>query len=244
MILRTAKKALTVVLDLAYPRTCAECGATVTAGEQALPLCPECMVKAELSGDMMCPRCGAGISREPEDVTKCPKCYDLDLNFRQAVSLAPYERPLGAVVKALKFRGQRYYARPLAEHLAAVLRRQDFTQKIDLIIPVPIHWLRKFRRGFNQSELIARRLGPLLNIPVDCRSLRRTRNTTPQTKLSGSARRQNLKGAFKVRRPDAVAGKRILLLDDVMTTGGTMTECARALRRAGAKDVYAAVVAR
>jgi ComF family protein len=201
-------------------------------------------VKAEFSGDMMCPRCGAGIRRDPEDVKKCPKCYDLQLNFRRAVSLAPYEKPLGEVVKALKFGGRRYLARPLAERLAAVLRRQDFTQHIDIIVPVPIHWRRRFRRGFNQSELIARRLGKLLSIPVDCRSLRRTRYTEPQTKLSADERLKNLKGAFKVRRPDAIKGKQVLLLDDVMTTGGTMTECARELRRAGAKQIYAAVVAR
>lgn len=243
MILRTAKKVLGVILDLAYPNACVACGAPI-AGFVALPLCAECTVKAEFSGDMMCPRCGAGIRRDPEDVKKCPKCYDLQLNFRRAVSLAPYEKPLGEVVKALKFRGYRHFARPLAEYLAEVLRRRDFAQEIDIIVPVPIHWRRKFSRGFNQSELIARYLGTLLDIPVDRRSLRRTRNTKPQTKLSGAERLQNLKGAFKVRRPRAVEGKRILLLDDVMTTGGTMTECARELRRAGAKDIYAAVVAR
>ena len=243
MILRTVKKALGVVLDLAYPSACAACGAPV-AGSAALPLCGECMVKAEFAGDLMCPRCGAGIRRDPEDVTKCPKCYDLQLNFRRAVSLAPYERPLGEVVKALKFRGQRHLARPLAEYLAEVLRRQDFTREIDVIVPVPIHWRRKFSRGFNQSELIARRLGALLSVPVDCRSLRRVRHTKPQTRLSGAERLQNLKGAFKVRRPQNVKGRHVLLLDDVMTTGGTMTECARELRRAGATRIYAAVVAR
>jgi ComF family protein len=238
-----AKKFIAAILDLVYPVACASCGAPVhdSAG---LPLCAECAVKAEFAGDLMCPRCGAGVSREPEDVVKCPKCYNLDLNFRKAVSLAPYEKPLGEVVKALKFRGQRQYARPLAEHLAAILRRQDFTQNIHAIVPVPIHWRRRFSRGFNQSELIARHLGKLLNIPVDGRSLRRIRYTEPQTKLSAEERLKNLKGAFKVRRPEAVEGKQVLLLDDVMTTGGTMTECARELRRAGAKVIYAAVVAR
>lgn len=240
---RTVKKALVAMLDLAYPNVCASCGVPV-AGSAALPLCPQCLVKAEFAGDLMCPRCGAGIRRDPEDVMKCPKCYDLQLNFRRAVSLAPYEKPLGEVVKALKFRGQRHLARPLAEKLAEVLRRQDFTQGLDAIVPVPIHWRRKFSRGFNQSELIARHLGRLLGIPVDIRSLRRIRNTKPQTRLSGAERRQNLKDAFKVRRPKSVDGKRILLLDDVMTTGGTMTECARELRRAGATQIYAAVVAR
>jgi len=243
MIARTAKRVLTAVLDLVYPVSCAACGAAVL-DSRGLPLCGECTVKADFAGDMMCPRCGAGVMREPEDVVKCPKCYNLSLNFRRAVSLGPYEKPLGEVVKALKFRGQRQYARPLAERLAAVLRRQDFTQHIDIIVPVPIHWRRRFRRGFNQSELITGHLGKLLNIPVDGRSLRRIRYTEPQTKLSAEERLKNLKGAFKVRRPEAVEGKQILLLDDVMTTGGTMTECARELRRAGAKVIYAAVVAR
>jgi ComF family protein len=243
MIVRTAKKALAAMLNITYPEMCVACGAPLE-GNAALPLCAKCTAEAEFAGDLMCPRCGAGISRDPEDVNKCPKCYNIELNFRQAVSLAPYEKPLGAVVKALKFRNCRQFARPLAQSLAEVLRRQDFTQHIDVIVPVPMHWLRRFSRGFNQSELIARHLGSFLGIRVDSRSLRRTRHTRPQTKLSGAARRRNLKGAFAVRRPEAVEGRQILLVDDVLTTGGTMTECARELRRAGAKVIYAATVAR
>ena len=166
------------------------------------------------------------------------------MNFRRAVSLGPYEGPLGEVVRTLKFRRRRELTKPLAQLLAETLRRQDFTQHIDLIVPVPIHWRRRFGRGFNQSELIAEHLGRFLRLPVTKRNLRRIRHTKPQTKLSRSERLKNPRGAFRVRRPGDVKGKNVLLVDDVMTTGGTMTECARELRKADAKAVYAAVAAR
>jgi len=243
MIIRAAKKTLTAVLDIAYPGMCLSCEAPLE-GPWELPLCGTCMVKADFAGDMMCPRCGAGVARDPEEMRMCPKCHDLKLNFKRAMSLAFYEGPMGEVVRALKFRGRRALAKPLGQMLATILRRQDFTQHLDVIVPVPIHWRRRFKRGFNQSELIARHIARVLDLPVDRDSLRRIRHTKPQTHLSRGERLSNLKGAFRIRRPDAIKGRNVLLVDDVMTTGGTMTECAREIRKAGAGQIFVAVAAR
>ena len=243
MALRTVKKILATALDIACPGVCLSCGALLE-GPWELPLCGPCTVEANFAGDMMCPRCGAGVTRDPEEMRMCPKCHDLNLNFERAVSLAPYEGPMGQVVRALKFRGRRALAGPLGRMLAAILRRQDFTQHLDVIVPVPIHWRRRFKRGFNQSELIAQSLGRALGLPVEGRNLRRIRHTKPQTRLSRRERLSNLKGAFRVRRPGAFKDRNVLLVDDVMTTGGTITECSREIRKAGAKQIYAAFAAR
>ena len=116
--------------------------------------------------------------------------------------------------------------------------------EIDVICPVPLHPARQRLRGFNQSELIARRLGQSLGLAVNMSALRRTKPTQPQIELTGDQRRRNVRGAFAVEDKAAVAGKGVLVLDDVWTTGSTITECARVLRRAGAARVLVLTVAR
>ena len=128
--------------------------------------------------------------------------------------------------------------RPLGELLAAALPRDE---RFDGVVPVPLHWRRRWQRGFNQSELLARAIARSRGVPLMA-ALRRVRHTATQTGLSNTSRRRNVAGAFQVRLP--VAGKRILLIDDVMTTGSTVAACAAALRRAGALRIVVLTVAR
>jgi ComF family protein len=115
---------------------------------------------------------------------------------------------------------------------------------LDLILPVPLHPGRLRQRGFNQSLLLARYFGRKHSIPLDFTALQRSRPTPPQTQLSGSQRQTNVRGAFQVRRPEGVSEKRILLIDDVFTTGATVRECAKVLLGAGAKQVDVLTLAR
>lgn len=131
-------------------------------------------------------------------------------------------------------------ADPLGKLLVQAVPRDE---SFDAIVPVPLYWLRQWRRGFNQSEVLARGLGRRLGLPVIC-GLRRVRSTQVQAGLSNTARRQNVAQAFRSRRGRSVAGKRILLIDDVMTTGSTAAACALALKRAGAARVALVTVAR
>jgi ComF family protein len=131
-------------------------------------------------------------------------------------------------------------ARPLGDLMASALPRDE---RFDAVAPVPLHWRRQWQRGFNQSELLARSLSRRTALPL-IGALRRSHSTAIQAGLSNTARRRNVSKAFHCRRPDAVAGKRILLIDDVMTTGATAAACAAVLKRAGAARVALLTVAR
>jgi ComF family protein len=123
------------------------------------------------------------------------------------------------------------------------MREDPEFRSMDLIVPVPLHRSRERERGYNQSALVARGLGQILGVPVSPRALRRNRGTRTQTELSAEERARNVEGAFEVRDPGKVAGLRVLLVDDVLTTGATLDAGAAALRKAGARQVYAAAVA-
>ncbi len=165
-------------------------------------------------------------------------CRNGRRGFDEAFCYGAYEGTLRKLIHLLKYSGMRSLALPLGDFLAAAMPRD---RVFDAVVPVPLHWRRWWQRGFNQSELlgkvIARRRGiPLLKV------LRRGAATRSQAGLSNAQRRENVAGAFRARR--RVAGLRILLVDDVMTTGATAAACARALNKAGARSVSVLTLAR
>src|SRR5262249_28642025 len=136
-------------------------------------------------------------------------------------------------VHALKFGGQRGLARPLGDLLAELVTADLPVDGVDLVVPVPLHPSRERERGFNQSLLLARRIGRVCKLPVRADLLVRTAATRPQAELAADAR-ANVRDAFAVRRPELVKGRRVILVDDIFTTGSTASACARRLREAGA----------
>jgi ComF family protein len=142
----------------------------------------------------------------------------------------------------LKYEGQRHLARPLSELLLDCLAARPLA--VDLLVPVPLDRGRGRERGYNQSALLAEPIGRALGLPLLAGALRRTRATRPQVGLSARERRANVRGAFACADPSAVEGRRVLVVDDVMTTGATLEACADALTAAGAAVVYGLVVAR
>jgi len=171
---------------------------------------------------------------------RCALCRSGFRGFDAAYSYGFYESYLRRLIHLFKYSGIKPLARPLGEFLAAALPgSEDF----DVITAVPLHWRRRWQRSFNQSELLARALTRRVGKPTG-NFLRRVRATSTQAGLSNSARRRNVAGAFVCTRPKSVSGRRILLIDDVMTTGSTAASCALALKRAGAKRVVLLTVAR
>ena len=158
--------------------------------------------------------------------------------FDEAFCYGAYEGKLRQLIHLFKYRGMRGLARPLGELMARAVPRD---RQFDAVSAVPLHWRRRFARGFNQSELLGRVLARRRGIPM-LRLLRRGTATRAQAGLSNAQRRENVVGAFVARR--RVAGMRILLIDDVMTTGATLGACARALKKAGARSVSVLTLAR
>ncbi len=160
-----------------------------------------------------------------------------------ARSAAPYTGTVREALHAFKFLGQASLAAPLLDLILEVCAG---TERLpgDLVVPVPLHPARERERGYNQSALLARRLARRLRLPCRMRALERRRATRAQTELTGRERRRNVLGAFSVAEPRVVRDRHVVLVDDVLTTGATVAECARVLIRAGARTVGVVTVAR
>jgi len=201
-------------------------------------LCAECRKGIdEAARERACGRCGHGLG----PYASCPVCAKGAPPFQATVRVGVYHGPLGSLVKRVKYRGVRYPVPLLAELLLGRLRESGAAEKIDVATAVPLHWWRYYRRGFNQAAVLGRELRRRgLEAPLE-RLLSRVRDTPPQVGLSRTERQENVRGAFRVVRPGAVEGRRVLLLDDVMTTGATAGACARELLGAGAREVTVGV---
>jgi ComF family protein len=211
-----------------------------------IPVCASCLAQIEpLSAEFFCVTCRTPFqNRFPLDEHgQCAACRAGLRGFDAAYTFGAYEGALRELIHIYKYGKVRTLARPLADFLAGALARDE---RYDLITPVPLHWRRRWQRGFNQSELLALDIARRCGIPFR-RLLRRVRSTAVQAGLSNTARRRNVASAFVCRRgigDGALRGRRVLLVDDVMTTGSTAAACARALKNAGAARVVLLTVAR
>jgi len=167
----------------------------------------------------------------------CARCRSTRTDYDAGYSAYIYADALRELVHLFKYRKRRYLGPFLGRLLLKYVREHADGFPYDAIVPVPLHWWRYCSRGFNQAADLARPLSKQLRIPILKRSLRRVRYTRPQVILSHEERRSNIRNAFKVSRPASVAGKKLLLLDDVITTGATLNECARVLKKAGSATV-------
>jgi ComF family protein len=181
------------------------------------------------------------VNRFPLDETgRCALCRLGLRGFDAVYSYGSYEGTLRQLVHLFKYSGVRPLGKTFGRFLDQALPRET---TFDVIVPMPIHWFKKWQRGFNQSDILAREIGKKWNVPV--RSvIRRKKATRPQAGLTNAKRRANMQGAFKMMRGKPLAGMRVLLVDDVVTTGATASACARVLKRAGAAHVALLALAR
>ncbi len=208
-----------------------------------IPVCRKCLENLEpLSAEFFCVSCRTPFRNAfPLDSDGlCPLCRSGLRGFEAAYCFGAYEGRLRELIHLFKYARVQTLAAPLGALLASALPRDE---RFDFITPTPLHWQRRWRRGFNQSDLLARNLSRRTGIPV-LRALRRVHATRTQAGLSNTGRRKNVARAFTVRRGARLDGKRVLLIDDVMTTGSTASACAIALKRAGAARVCLLTVAR
>jgi ComF family protein len=209
--------------------------------------CAPCTGRIRWALPPVCVACGAPFAATGDVAHRCETCLRHPRPFRQARACALYEtgvddHPLKTALHRYKYRPEASLARPLAGILLA--RCPLLVHAYDRIMPVPLHRERLRWRGFNQALLLARPLSKQTGTPIDAHSLRRRRATRPQVELTGAERHANVAQAFVVTHPRAVRGRRILLVDDVYTTGSTVADCSRALLAAGARVVDVLVLAR
>ena len=229
---------------LVYPPHCVVCTRPTQEDEDRY-LCRDCIGRIEFVGEPTCRKCGHELGPHTRDGRRCINCRNTPLRFDRAVAAAHHTGAARDLVLALKFAAQHQNVYPLSKLLAARLGDTDVPERAQLVVPVPLHRSRQRSRGFNQSELLAKELAARLSLPVSTKVLRRVVNTPPQSRgMSLASRRANVKGAFAATRPRELQGKSVLLVDDVLTTGATTSECAGVLKRAGAKKVYVATATR
>jgi len=235
-------------LDLLYPALCPVCQTRLGADRRD-PLCGGCWARIARLEPPYCVVCGVPAAGEASLVVPgetvlsapCLACRTEPPPFDYARAAAPYLDPLRSALHAFKFHGKRALARPLAD-LVVEQCAPGLPAQADALVPVPLAPARERERGFNQAALLAERVGQALARPVKTRWLGRARPTRPQSELTADERRRNVRGAF--RAAPAVDGHHVLMIDDVLTTGATAAECARALRAAGARMVGVLTVAR
>lgn len=224
--------------DLLFPPHCPGCGGRLDP-DPGGALCPTCRRDLPSPGEPLCAGCGiAGAT----DTAFCPSCrghHDMD----DVVFAAPYAGTAKELVHRFKYRADFAAGRFLA-HLLATRIDTALPGSVDLLVPVPLHRRRLAGRGFNQAALLARDIARRLELRVAVAALGRAGNTRSLAGLHPEERARELRGAFTVRRPERIAGRRVLLVDDVLTTGTTAEGCCRALKTAGARWVGVAVAAR
>lgn len=227
------------------PADCRLCQAPLTRISR-LPVCDDCLKGMEPIRGRLCALCGERIFT-PHEEPLCRECRSTTPAFVRAIAYGSYDGGLRELIHLLKYDRVRPAAGVLGRMLAEVIDGFGGEFRSAVVVPVPLHSSKLRQRGFNQAEEIARAALKNLNrsgLTLAARVLQRRRATESQTGLSDHQREQNVRGAFVVASPEAIADKDVLLVDDVFTTGATVTECARVLRRAGADRVFVATVAR
>jgi competence protein ComFC len=227
--------------SLFYPATCVGCEANV---ERSDYLCPECEKRAPRIVAPFCAKCSEPFPGAITQTFRCANCAERKLHFDCAVAAYRSRGLVRNVLHQFKYGKQRHLRHPIAKWLSESLDDPRLRgRRFDLIVPVPLHPTRERERGFNQAALIAELLATSAAIP-ERPVLERIRYTTTQTAYDRAERMENLHGAFRLRKNQDVRGLHVLLIDDVLTTGSTLSECARVLRKAGAVSVHAATAAR
>ena len=201
-------------------------------------LCDYCYNKLPFNKQMYCVKCGVPIENE---ATYCLMCQNNGRHFDFVRSCFVYANEIKKLILNLKFHNCKWLAKYFADMLFDCYNLYDLNA--ELIIPVPISKEREKQRGYNQTMMFAKPLAEKLNIPIATDTILKVKDVSPQTKLSGKQRHENVKGAYKVFNTTSVKGKRVLIIDEILTTGSTMDEVAKQLKIAGASAVYGLVLA-
>jgi ComF family protein len=230
--------------NLIYPPQCAYCGEGLDEASREKGLCEDCRKRLVPPLWTPCPRCGGTTDQPMPSPEGCISCLNTPFAFDGVVALGNYHSSLNTIIFQMKMPVHASLAQAVGKLLAAERLEELQKLQIDAVVPIPMHWRNRFWRGVNSPELLAHSLSEMLEIPLQRHSLVRWKRTRTQSELTPKERFSNVRGAFRVRFAQKIRGRRILLVDDVLTTGATCSEAAKMLKHAGAAAVAVAVVAR
>jgi ComF family protein len=230
-------------LSLVFPPVCQLCNETRTSAAEGY-VCPDCYKRVRFVREPLCERCGLPFEGSLTGLFECSNCRDVELHFTSARSAVLAKDAVLEVIHRYKYNRALWFEPFLADLLIRAAREEVRKEDWDVIVPVPLHPTKQREREFNQAGRLARHLGRALDIPVQTRWLRRTTATRTQTLLSRTQRAENVRRAFAPTKGLKLNDERIVLIDDVLTTGATTNACAKALRDAGASQVCVWTVAR
>ena len=251
MVLHTAKRFLSGVADLVCPPNCLACFTPLDRNQLSHFYCSECCRQMVVESSEYCPACGAigrlmpKVGESLQSRSACWECAQQEYHFSRVIVLGHYTDLLRSLILEMKSDREGIFASNMAKLFLNI--RSDELRDLapDLVVPIPMHFARRFFRGTNNPVFFAKEIGHRLKIPVCTRVVCRKRYTKPQFHLKPRQRLHNVRGAFAlVGRKNVVDGKHVLIVDDIMTTGATCNEVARVLREAGAASVGIAVYAR
>ena len=232
---------LRALVSLFYPPACAACSVPI---ESSAYLCETCQAKAPRIKPPFCETCSEPFPGSITERFSCANCAHRVLHFQSAVAAYRSRGVVRKMIHEFKYEGQVHLRHPVAGWLSETLADPRLNgRRFDLVVPVPLHPARKRERGFNQAELLAELFSARARLTLGD-ALERIRYTTTQTVFDRAERMENLHNAFRLRKKANVRGLRVLLIDDVLTTGSTLSECARVLKAGGALSVHAATAAR
>ncbi len=234
---------LTGLVDVLFPPACLSCGGIPEIAPDDV-FCSRCRDELVFLDGSLCTVCGLPFPDSPAPDHLCANCIEKAPPYSIARSVFSYEGKILEAIHQFKYALNLAVGQALAGWMAKYPFRGLHPETFDLLIPVPLHIKRLRQRGFNQALILAKGLSGAYDVDINFRCLSRRRETLTQTGLTRNQRQENVRGAFALKSEKDVAGKRILLIDDVLTTGATIGECARLLLKAGAADVGAVTLAR
>ena len=230
------------ILDFVWPRTCEVCGRPVD--RPGRHFCSECLNRLPFTPtDGCCRRCGRAAEKLDGEFL-CEDCRTYKPSFDRAASALSFEGDARAAMNAFKFENHLWLRDDLVDWIEGVVRARFKVEEIDLILPMPSTLLHRLDRGYNQCAYLAKSLARRLGKPYETSVLRRKGNPKKQGRLAEEERRTNVIGTFAVRKPAVIRDKTVMVVDDIMTTGSTLSECAAELKRSGASRVWCATLAR
>ncbi len=230
------------LLDMLYPRNCMGCGKS--SPETFRYICWDCWSDASHIEPPFCSLCGDPVAGTIEHDFICYACSSEKPYFDAARSAARYDGVVGEALRQLKYEKALWMSCDLSELLLGCLKAEYAGITFDFVVPVPLFHVRRRERGYNQSAVLAAELARRMHSQKASRLLRRIRPTATQTNLTAAQRLSNVQNAFQHGKNKQLAGQRVLLVDDVMTTGATVNACAKALKQGGAQSVHVLTVAR